>query len=367
MGKRAHGEGTLSRRSDGRWQAQVMIGYGPDGKPKRKTVYGKTQAEAREKLEAIKRQLADDTFSDARLTVKEYLEKWLEHVTPNLKPRTIGDYRHTVEKHIIPALGGKRLQSLKPLDIQALVDHVAANSGARTANLCRTRLFTALKQAVRWELIHRNPVEAVSTVKEKRRAQIIWTPEEAVRFLATARPHRLYALFYTVMSTGLRHGEALNLRWDDIEGTILRVRESKTEKGIRRVTVSQDVLDTLEGHKRLQEAEKAQLERAGIPWPDHDLVFTSEVGTQLDRHNVNRTRRALEKQAGVRPATVHDLRHLNVSLRRKLGQDAKLIADQIGHTDSSFTQRLYTHIFEDDREGAAVSLAEAFGTKGQAN
>lgn len=362
---------------------QISLGIDAEGKRQRKTVYGKSRTEVRAALDQYKQQIAAGTFSDTRLSVKDYLEKWLEHVAPNLAPRTINDYRATVRRHIIPALGRKQLAKLKPLEIQTLVSDVAQNSGARTANLCRTRLFSALKQAVRWELIPRNPVEAVATVKEVKREQIIWYPEESVRFLAAARPHRLYALFYTAMATGLRHSELLNLRWEDIEGTALRVRKSKTAKGVRRVTLSADIVEVLNEHRLQQDAEK---EIMGNGWADPSLVFASVIGSRLNRHNVTRLRygliakaskrwrgeaeaagdeetvRRLEAGELMRRATLHDLRHLNVSIRRKLGQDAKLIADQIGHADPALTVRLYTHLFEEDRQAAGVDLRAALGS-----
>jgi integrase len=133
----------------------------------------------------------------------------------------------------------------------------------------------------------------------------------------------------------------------------------KTEKGKRRVSVSASVLDALGAHKKRQEAEAANL---GDLWPGHDLVFTSEVGTPVHPRNLERAWYGLQKKAEVTKVRFHDLRHLNVSIRRKLGQDAKLIADQIGHTNPAFTMRLYTHLFEDDRQAAAVDLVDLFAT-----
>lgn len=292
--KRAHDEGTITQRRDGTWMGQISLGYDDSGKRKRKTIYGKTQKEVRAGLDEFKRQIASGTFSDARLTVKDYLEKCLEHIAPNLEPRTIGDYRYTIEHYILPVLGRKQLAKLKPLEIQTLVSDVAKNSGARTANLCRTRLFSAMKQAVRWELIPRNPVEAVATVKETKRQQIIWDSEESVRFLAIARPHRLYALFYTAMATGLRHSELLNVRWEDLQSTVLRVRKSKTAKGVRRVTLSSDIVEVLEEHRQQQDVEKAFM---GAGWADDGLVFASAVGTKLNRRNVTRLRHGLIAKA----------------------------------------------------------------------
>lgn len=185
------------------------------------------------------------------------------------------------------------------------------------------------------------------------------------------------------MATGLRHSELLNVRWEDLQSTVLRVRKSKTAKGVRRVTLSSDIVEVLEEHRRQQDAEKAFM---GKGWADDGLVFASEVGTKLNRSNVTRLRhgliakarekwreeaeaagdeemvKQLDEEQLMRRATLHDLRHLNVSIRRKLGQDAKLIADQIGHADPALTVRLYTHLFEEDREAAGVNLKDAFGS-----
>jgi integrase len=259
-------------------------------------------------------------------------------------------------------------------------------------------MFTALKQAVRWQVIPRNPVEAVDKLKEQPRDMQIWAPTEAARFLDSIRGHRLYAAFYLAMSTGLRRGEVLGLCWQEIKGNVLSVRRSviesrgrilistpKTSKGVRRVTLSPDVIDVLEQHRQRQEAEREFL---GAAWPDRDLdfVFATELGTLIHPRNFERTwyglqdktraswREELEKVEDAEglakldsgelfpQVRFHDLRHLNVSIRRKQGQDAKLIADQIGHTDASFTMRYYGGIFEEDRMNSAVDLTKALGS-----
>lgn len=164
----------------------------------------------------------------------------------------------------------------------------------------------------------------------------------------------------------MRRGELLGLCWQDIKGSTLHIRQTvtdlggkvgistpKTEKGNRRVTVSPDVIAVLEQHRLRQDAEKSMLREV---WPDTGLVFTNEKGGAIHPRNLTRTWYALQRKAGVPKVRIHDLRHLNVSIRRKQGQDAKLIADQIGHTDPAFTMRLYTHLFDDDRQGAAINL-----------
>ena len=149
MARRSHGDGTISKRQDGTYEGKVSLGVDAEGKRKRKTVYGKTQKEVRAKIDEVKQQLANGTFSDTRLTVKSYLEQWLTHKEKQLKPRTAELYRHLMDFHVVPKIGGKRLDKLTPLDIQNMVSDVATKGGARTVNMCRTTLFSALKQALR--------------------------------------------------------------------------------------------------------------------------------------------------------------------------------------------------------------------------
>ncbi|MDQ3398787.1 MAG: site-specific integrase [Deinococcota bacterium] len=366
MGKRAHGEGTITQRKDGTWMGQISVGYKPDGSRDRRTVYGKTQKDVRTKVDEIKQQLANGALSDTKLTVKAYLEQWLKEAERQLKPRTVSDYRYDVEKYINPHVGRVRLDKLMPLQVQAMLTGIADEVSADRANKARRILYGALKQAVRWQLIPRNPVEATRLMKHERRSMHIWTPAEAAQFLDSSHGHRLYPLFYLAVSAGLRCGELLALQWADLKGNELQVRRSlahvrgkiiistpKTEKGLRRVTLSPAMLDVLAQHHRRQEAEQTFL---GPAWPGLDLMFTKEDGGYMLPRNLAGIWYRLQKQAEVTKVRLHDLRHLNVSIRRKLGQDAKLIADQIGHTDPAFTTRLYTHLFEDDRQGAAVDL-----------
>jgi integrase len=254
-----------------------------------------------------------------------------------------------------------------------MVGELADQVGVRTANICRTVLYSALKQAIRWQLVMVNPVEAVDPLKETSREMTLWAPHEVVRFLEVAASHRLYALFYLVILTGLRRGEALGLCWQDVHGDNLMVRRSltlvdgkpvlsppKTAKGIRRVALSSDALSVLDEHRARQQALREFVGEAwgGSRWHDFDLVFTSELGTAIHPRNLERSWYVLQEKAGVPRVRLHDLRHLNVSLRRKQGQDAKLIADQVGHTNPAFTMRLYTHLFDDDRRGAALSMTD---------
>lgn len=364
--RRAHGEGTIFQLPNGKWQADVSLGYKPDGKRSRKSLYGRTQKEVRQKLDAIKQQVAQGTFSTAKLTVAEYLEQWLKEKSRQVKPRTIELYSHCVNAHIIPRVGRKQLAKLTPLNVQTMVGSIADEVGVSSANKSRTLLYSAMRQASRWQLVIHNPVEAVDTLKEKKREMLLWTSQEAVRFLETAQTHRMYALFYLAMTTGLRRGELLGLMWDDLRGNMLNVQRSltlvngkpvvttpKTYKATRWVALSPDVLDVLEAHRSHQQAEQLFL---GDAWEKSNLIFTSEVGTPFNPHNVARLRKQLFRKAGVPHVRLHDLRHLHASLAIKDGMDPKMLADRLGHAKASFTMDVYTHLFDEQRANSAVSI-----------
>jgi integrase len=244
--------------------------------------------------------------------------------------------------------------------------YLADEIGVPTANKVRTLMFAALKQAVMWGLIARNPCEAVTKLKEVRRKMKEWTPSETVQFLNIARTHRLYAAFYLAVFTGLRRGELLGLRWEDLRGPVLSVRQSltllggqihittpKTRSGERHFTLSPDVLEVLAQHKGLQEAEARA---RGECWTDTGLVFTSEVGTPIHPRNFERTFKAILSEAKVTPIRLHDLRRLHVSLLVAQGLDPRSIADRIGHTNPSFTLNVYSHLFAEHRATTTVGM-----------
>lgn len=357
MAKRAHGEGTISKRSDGTWEGKVSLGYDGQGKRKRRTVYGRTRQEVKGKLDNLKQQISDGTFSEIKLTVKQYLARWLTEKAREVKPQTVEDYRYQLEKYVTPVLGRLELSKLTPLKVQAMCGELADRISPQRANKCRRVLSGALSQAVRWQLISRNPCDAVKPLKVGKTEMQLWTPEEAARFLDSARTHRLFALFYLAMSTGMRRGELLGSRWQDIGESCLYVRQAvieqrghivittpKTEKGARRVALSPDVSEVMRQHRERQEAERHLL---GAAWPDTGLVFTSEVGTLLYPRNFTRTWHTLQKNARVRKAKLHDLRHLHASMAIRSGVDPKVLADRLGHARASFTLDVYTHLFEE--------------------
>ncbi len=382
--RRGKGEGTLFKRTKKRkdgtsyvvWAAEVTVGYSDDGKQVRKTLYGKTQREVLEKVSELKGQVAAGTFSNTRTTVAHYLQQWLDYKKLEVKPRSHQFYADYVRLYIEPHVGRIEMSKLTGLHIQAMMKEVAGGTSTDAANKARMVLTTALKRAVRLRLIPRNPAEAVDKLKHEIKEMVLWTPEQALHFLEVAKPHRLFAAFYLALSTGMRHGEVLGLRWQDIEGDVITVRQSiitvkgakyevstpKTRKGVRRVVVAPDTLAVLAEHKKRQETERNYL---GEAWEESGLVFTNEFGGVLVPRNFDRVWYALRKKSGLPRVRFHDLRHLHVSLLIDQNVQPRAVADRVGHTDPSFTMRVYSHMFEARRRAVAVSLTDMLGSKNE--
>jgi integrase len=372
MPRRAIGEGTIFRRKDGRWQGQLTVGYKANGQRQRKTVYGHTQREVREKLESLKRNPLAANVDVEGVLVSDYLRLWQQEKSRNWKPRTAELYKHNIDRHITPRIGRVQLGKLTPRHVQQLVGEIADAGHPRTANMCRTLLYSALKQAVRWDYLTRNVVEAVDPIKQPTKEPQLWTPAQTRAFIDLVSEHRLYAAFYLLITTGLRRGELLGLRWQDIRGDVLRIEQAltlvgnmpvlstpKTQRGARWVSIAPDVTEVLKRHGERQRAEQEYL---GEAWEECGLVFTSEVGTPIHPRNFFRTWTALQKSAGLPKARIHDLRHLHISLLVWRGFDAKTIADRVGHTDPAFTYRRYAHLFEEQRRAAAASMDDLLGS-----
>jgi integrase len=374
VGRRAKNEGSIYRRSDGLWVAQLKVGKGQDGRPKRAFRYSKTQAAARRELESLRREHASRSKSDAGdRTVETYLHEWHGFWRQSVSPRTAELYLDYIEKKLVPALGHVGLAELGPLDIDSALITIkdkTRGKGIRTVNLCRQVLAVACKQAVTWQLIPTNPVQAVAKLKAPRKDTRMWTAAETRRFLEVAKSHRMYAAFHLLITTGLRRGELLGLQWRDLVTTGLRIQRSltpapgepngvrvtrpKTERSERLVALSPDCIQLLTAHRRQQSQE---LSAVGHVPNDQTFIFTTQLGTVYNPRNLLRLFKALQAEAEVPVVSLHDLRHLHASLLVKSNVDVRSIADRLGHTDPSLTLRIYSHLFEEQRQAAAIPIS----------
>ena len=224
-GRRGNGEGTIFQRKDGRWTAGAEVGgY------QRKWIYGKTRREVADRLSKLQRDVAEGRpVMNDRLSVAEYLNRWLYEVAKQrTRPMTWRGYEHLVRLHILPSLGRVRLGKLTPQHVHSLVAQKVREGhlSPRTIQYMHSVLRAALNQAVRWRMVHYNAAAMVSTPRVTRREVLALTPVNARLLLAAARGDRLEALYSVALALGLRQGEALGLKWADInlETGVLRVR-----------------------------------------------------------------------------------------------------------------------------------------------
>lgn len=377
MGKRGNGEGSISRRKNGGWMGQYVV-HTAEGRM-RKTVYGKTRVEVAKKLNKALSDREDGLFFDAgNLKVGEYLDRWLkDSVEGNVRPRTLSNYQLQVRQHITPALGRIKLKTLTPLHVQGLYRQ-KLNAGLAPASVryIYAVLHRALKQALRWGLVPRNVSEAVDLPKLVSEEVDALIPEEARAFINAARGDRFEALYVVAVTTGMRRGELLGLRWSDInldgtatlraarqlqrmrDGSGLRFVTPKGGKG-RTIRLPAPTVEALKAHRARQAKEKL---KAGPLYRDTGLVFASQIGTPLEPSNIDqRSFKPLLKKAGLPDIRFHDLRHTCATVLLSEGVNPKFVQELLGHADIKLTLGTYSHFLPSMGDQTAAAMESALG------
>jgi integrase len=369
--RRASGEGSIFYREDReRWVGIIDLGW-INGKRQRKSVFGKTQKEVREKMAALRReQERGVNIAVKSQTVEQYLKQWLSDVVQgSVRPRTYESYESTIRKHVLPTLGRIELTKLTPQHVQALLQAKKDErlSPRSVANV-RAVLRAALNQALEWEIVGRNAAKRVKVPKIERTRTRIFTPEEANQFLRAIEGDRWEGLFGTALLTGLRQGELLGLHWSDVDldAGKIQVRYSlqringkltlvapKTEESQREVSLASIAVDVLRQHRVRQLEERL---KEGTQWKEQDLVFPSSKGTPAEKSNINKKLRDCLERAGLPPMRFHDLRHCYPTLLLRKYVHPKLVQDQLGHTQLATTMDLYSHVIPESRTEVAAAM-----------
>jgi integrase len=315
------------------------------------------------------------------MTSADFLAQWLkEHAEPNLSPKTYARYSGLVRLNIAPYIGRVRLDRLQPshlLKLQAELREAPRNDGrpgklSPTTRLHAHRvLHTALEYAVRWKLIPSNPAASVDGPSQAKREMRYFEPEQALAVLeaAEAEGPKWHAFFAVEMTTGLRLGEMIGLRWRDVNlnngtlvvrQTIQRVpgvgrvtKAPKTDSSRRPVALGADVIALLRKHRAAQNELRLA---AGAAWPDNDLVFPSDLGTPVEDNIIRKIFRRVCRRAGVEPIRFHDLRHTSASLLLEGGVDMKVISERLGHSSIRVTADLYSHVSARLQKSAADTI-----------
>ena len=358
MGRRGNGEGTITQRQDGRWEARYTL-YTAEGQ-KRPVLYGKTRKEVADKLaKALADRASGYTFDTENITVGEYLDRWLnDSDRGSVRTSTYERHEQITRLHLKPALGRVKLSKLTPAHLQGLYrDKLDSGLSPATVQKIHTVLHKALTQALKWNMIPRNAADAVKAPRPAPEEMHPLSPDGARKLIETAHGDPLEALYILAVHTGMRQGELLALKWEDVdlnEG-VIRIRrtlmrsggrialgEAKTKGSRRSVHLTGAAVEALEAHL---ERQLEDIERLGDLYRDHGLVFTSGVGTLINPTNLRRRSfTSLLQRAELPQIRFHDLRHTCATLLLSRNVHPKYVQELLGHATVAITLDTYSHI-----------------------
>jgi len=372
--RRGSGEGSIYRNGD-RWVACVTV-ESAGGKQVRRRRSARTQREAREALRDLHAEARAGVAGAKGQTVATFLDDWLANVLParGVSAATIANYSTVVRVHIMPAIGTRRLDQLRPEHVEALLRDMADQGKARnTIMRARSILVMALSHAERRDLVMRNAARLSVLPPAPKRESRSLTLDEAKRFLDAAHGDRLEAAWVVMLLLGLRPGEVLALPWStvDLENRRLTVSqaqrrepgrlvigEPKTKKSRRTLDLPTPVVNALVAHAGRQMAEQVEV---GDLWEDHGLVFPSLRGTMQDPRNFRRTFDKVSVKAGLSDFHPHLLRHSMVSLLSAHGVPLEQVADVAGHSTTAMTEGVYRHPVSSSVSAHVVAMEAMFG------
>jgi integrase len=364
--------GTIRRRGKNSWEVAVSAGFDPvTGKRVRiwRTVRG-TRKDAERELARLLREVETGVALDpGRATVGEWLQAWLSQKRPQLASKTFERYEQVVRLHLLPALGRVPLRKLHPQHVRALhAQLLEAGLHPRTVLHVHRVLHTALEDALRQEVVGRNVCDAVRPPRVPVREVTVPTEEQLVKLLRAVRGTRLEVPVVLAALCGLRRGEVLGLRWEDVDfdrGVLmvrrslevtragLQLKETKTGRA-RAVALPAQVLRLLRAHRRRQAEGRL---RAGPSWTDHGLVCPGRDGGPWHPTSFSHEFAALAHSVGLR-LRFHDLRHAHASYLLRTGADVRTVAARLGHSTPTLTLNTYGHLVPGAQEEAVRRLEQ---------
>lgn len=376
--------GSLRRRSPEGWELTLSVGWDPRKKKyikKSYTIRARTKAEAQAEQARILSELASGSFIDpTTITVHAYLQDWLAQCkTKGLSARTVEGYEGIVERYLFPALGKIALQKLSPAQVERFYTELLTHGRRRgegnglseqTVLHVHRVLRSALKRAVRLRLLPANPCDAVEPPRPRREEMHALDGRETNRLLdllSGSDDDILYLSSSLAVSTGMRRGEILGIKWPDIDTKTktLTVRRSlqktrdglafkqpKTARSLRTITLTDRALRDLQAHRAKQAEQRLLL---GPAYHDDGLVFARPDGRPVDPDAVSQAFAKFRTAHGFK-VRFHDLRHTHATLLLKNGEPVKVVSDRLGHSTSVLTLDTYAHVLP----GMDAAAAERF-------
>lgn len=376
--KRKSGEGTLRQRSDGRWEARVVIGYDENNLPRTKNVTAVNKDKCLEKLEKLKQEIGIVQHSNvkAEMLVGKWMDFWYQQYAKiTLKQTTQSEYESLIYKHIIHEIGKIELNKLTQNDLQQFYSRLKTNGrqihtaihgqglSDRMVRACHTLCRKCLEKAVEENLIRTNPAKGCKLPPKKAKEMQVLTRDGMQRFIIQAKADGYFELFVLELCTGMRRGEILGLQWEDLNmqtGELhisrqvslvnghIQISTPKTKSSVRTIIIPPDIL------KILAEYKKRINSRWMFPSPKTKdaPLHPASVTSILDR---------ILKRAECKDIRFHDLRHTFATNALANGMDIKTLSTIIGHISSETTLNIYTHITDNMQRSAANKIERGFG------
>ena len=368
---RHHGEGSVRERADGTWEARARF----DGRVR--SFYSskpgaKGRKEALAKLTEAQRLHVQGRLPDSgSKTVAHYLEQWLEDIQHTIRPQTLRSYRLNVDR-VKPYLGKVRLDQLKPAQVQNCYTKLLEGLSKRSVQQCGTVLHKALQDALRLGLVSHNAADLAQKPRPEETERPTLTADQLMHLFEVTAGDRYHALWVVLGTMGLRLGEALGLKWVDIdlEGrtlTVSRALQRQAGRGIVPVAPKSkasrrtlDLLDmTVDALLRHQERQTFEKKTAGDLYEDQGLVFAGASGSPPEEGGIHRHWKKALDRAGLPYVRRHDLRHTAATLRLRAGANMKVVQQVMGHNKVQTTLNFYGHVQPGMQREAADQL-EAF-------
>jgi len=377
--RRGNNEGSITKRKDGRWQGYVIVGYNiATGKPKKKYFYSNLRKEVQRKIEDTREKVKTQTYRDTtKITVAEWFTTWLhDYMKTSLRKTTWDSYRYQVDGHIVPNLGHLRLIELQTNHLQRLyneklisgrLDNRDGGLSPKSVRYIHTVIHSCLEQARKENKIIINPASAVKLPKYVKPEIGYMNTDEIRQFLAYAKESKFFTAFYLALTTGMRRGEILAIRWQDVDlvnnkvsvnQSLVRVKEGglifqepKTKLAKRTINISKHLSELLHEQKEKQ-SDFIKVEGDNYK-SELNLVFCNNLGEPICPRNFTRQFERLIIKAGVKKIPFHAVRHTFATICLQEKVDIKTIQENLGHHSSSFTMDVYSSVTDKMKRDAS--------------
>ncbi|MGG3962181.1 tyrosine-type recombinase/integrase [Geobacillus stearothermophilus] len=356
---------------------RIDVGKDPVTDKRKQASFGpfRTKTEAKKELLKIKNQVDDGSyFKESTEDFSMFMERWFNtSYKRTVEITTAKSREYVIRNHIMKYFQHKKINEITTFDIDSFyVDKLDSGYSGAYIRQMHNLLNQAFDQAVRWSLVKVNPVKNAKPPKVKSEEKITWTVDEVNRFLNLIKDSSMEIPYLLAIFTGMRRGEVLGLKWDDVDfenkkirikrslcfvsGKGLIFKEPKTKKSKRQISISQHVVNVLKKHKQKQEFQK---EKLGTQYQDNNLIVCTDDGKPLDPRSLLRQFYRLIEEASVPRISFHDLWHTHATILMQQGENPKVVSERLGHSRVGITLDLYSHVSDDLQEQAAEKFENA--------